>query len=105
MPFSREPLASAWEVRARQRLAAKRMMVGLQSAVMDPCTFHELLTEIGQAALAAAGALRPTEAEFLSCFELLSKDHPRELARSALETVLLRARAAGKFSRADRMFF
>jgi len=72
---------------------------------MDLATFTELLTATGRAALAAAGELRPTEATFLPCYERLRRAFPAALAKAALETVLLRARAADKFPTADRLFF
>lgn len=68
-------------------------------------TFRELLTPSGQAALAAAAALAPTEAAFLACFEKLRKAHPAALAKAALETALLRTRGRAKFACADRMYF
>ena len=71
---------------------------------MDLATFHVLLTPDGQGALAAAAALRPAEATFLRCFEQLRKRHPPALAKAALETVLLRAKARDKFALADRLF-
>lgn len=72
---------------------------------MDPQTFRELLTPAGARALADATALEPTEAAFLACATVLRKAHPPELARAALETVLLRAKARAKFERAGAMFF
>lgn len=67
--------------------------------------FRLLLTPSGQAALADASALAPTEAAFLACFETLRKLHPQSLAKSALETALLRVKARDKFADADRMYF
>jgi hypothetical protein len=72
---------------------------------MDHATFLELLTPAGQCALADAAALEPTEAAFLPCFEKLRKRHPPDLAKAALETVLLRQRARAKFAAADAMYF
>src|SRR5579883_2740615 len=57
--------------------------------------FRQLCTPAGQAALAEAASLAPTEPMFLQCFETLHKQHPPELAKAALE----------KFIHADRMFF
>jgi SAM-dependent methyltransferase len=68
-------------------------------------TFRQLLAPAGQAALAEAVALAPTEPAFLGCFEQLRKRHPPELAKAALETALLRIRARNKFVAADRMYF
>jgi SAM-dependent methyltransferase len=72
---------------------------------LDLPTFRRLLSPDGQAALAAAGELAPTEATFLSCHRRLRKYFPDELVKAALETALLRRKAADKFSRADRMYF
>ena len=72
---------------------------------MDLPTFHELLTPRGQAALAAATALVPTEAGYLKAFDRLSRKHPAELSRAALETVLLRRKARPRQSLADRFHF
>jgi SAM-dependent methyltransferase len=72
---------------------------------MDLATFHDLLAPAGQAALAAAVALAPTEQSFLADFRRLSKQFPADLARAALETAALRAKARAKFTRADAMYF
>jgi SAM-dependent methyltransferase len=74
-------------------------------AYMDLAAFRRLLAPEGQAALAAAVALAPTEATLLSCHQRLRKHFPDELVKPALETALLRRRAEGKFSRADEMYF
>lgn len=66
---------------------------------------ESLLGEVGRAALAHAAEMSPTEASFLACFEKLRKQYPAPLARSALETALLRRRAAAKFEFASRMYF
>lgn len=73
--------------------------------MIDLPTFRDLLSPEGQALLAAATALRPTEAGFLGCFEKLRKCGRPEVVKAALETVLLRDRAKAKFSRADCMYF
>jgi hypothetical protein len=72
---------------------------------MDLTSFRQLLTPAGRAALAQAGALAPTEESFLACYESLRKHTPPELAKAAVETAILRARARDKFSAADQMFF
>jgi hypothetical protein len=72
---------------------------------VDRDTFTQLLSEQGQAALAEATALLPRDETFLSDFKRLSKSHSAELARAALETVLLRQRGRSKFVHADRMYF
>jgi len=72
---------------------------------MDLATFRELLSPHGQAALAAAAALGPTEAAYLTSFDRLRKSYPAHLAKAALETVLLRVRAREKFASAERLYF
>ena len=72
---------------------------------MDLAHFYDLLTPLGQKALAAATALQPTEKEFLAHFQNLSKQFPREIARSALEIAILRAEATDKFPQATKMYF
>lgn len=74
---------------------------------MDLATFRALLTTRGQAALAEALALAPTEATRLTCLTRLRRAYPPELAAAALEQALLRQRAtaSGKFSRAAAMYF
>jgi hypothetical protein len=72
---------------------------------MDLELFRQLLTPPGQAALAEALALSPTEHSFLACFEQLRKHHQPELAKAALETAILRNKGRDKFTGADRMYF
>ena len=72
---------------------------------MDCATFETLLSPIGQTALAAAAKLGPTEEAFLSALARLQKDYPGDLAKAALETTILRARAKTKFSHAGQMYF
>ncbi len=72
---------------------------------MDIAAFRDLLTPVGQNALAAAAALAPTEAAFLACFEKVRKVAPAGLAKAALETVLLRAKVGVKFRDAEQMYF
>jgi hypothetical protein len=72
---------------------------------MDLASFRALLTPRGQEALEAAAALAPREADFLRHFSALSKGYPRDLARAALETAILRTEAGGKFPHAGRMYF
>jgi len=72
---------------------------------MDLPAFRRLLTAEGQSALAAAVELRPTAATLLAAHQRLRKRFPEDLAKAALETALLRQKAAGKFARADRMYF
>ncbi|HEU5328134.1 MAG TPA: class I SAM-dependent methyltransferase, partial [Thermomicrobiales bacterium] len=74
---------------------------------MDVETFRALLGPAGQAALAAAEALAPTEAATLGALMALRRTYPPALAAAAVEQALLRQRAArgGKFSRAAAMYF
>src|SRR5450759_778327 len=72
---------------------------------MDLSTFAELLTPAGQAALAAASALPPGDENFLANLAPMQKRYPTELAKAALETATLRAKAQSKFSRAQAMYF
>jgi SAM-dependent methyltransferase len=72
---------------------------------MDLATFHRLVTPDGRSALAAAAALAPTESTVLTCLDRLRKSFDPDLARAAVETVLLRERARDKFARAGEMFF
>ncbi len=61
---------------------------------------------MGQAALRAAEALSPREADFLACFQTLERTFPREMARAALETAILRRKAERKFPRrAHSLYF
>jgi hypothetical protein len=55
--------------------------------------------------LARAGELNPTDATLLACSSKLRREFSAELARAALDTVLLRRKAAAKFSRSDEMYF
>ncbi len=72
---------------------------------MDPATFNALLSTKGAFALRAATELAPTEANYLRCSDALRKRFDPDLARAALETVLLRKKAKSKFSKSDGMFF
>lgn len=67
--------------------------------------FYTLLTREGQWALESAAAFEPREKDFLQDFQMLAKRFPRELARAALETAILRREAAAKFPKADKMYF
>jgi hypothetical protein len=75
------------------------------SAPLDVATFDQLLSPLGQRALAAASDPPPTDANYLAGITRLRKHFPAELARAALDTALLRRKAVTKFSRADRMYF
>jgi hypothetical protein len=72
---------------------------------MDLPAFRRLLTPEGQAALAAAVELGPSEATLLSCHQRLRKRFSDDLVKAALGTALLRRKAADKFTRADQMYF
>jgi hypothetical protein len=79
--------------------------VSLTIEKMDLDTFRRLLTPEGGSALAAATDLHPTEATVLNCLDRLRKHFDPHLARAAVETVLLRDKAKGKFVCAESMFF
>lgn len=72
---------------------------------MDLENFQALLAPNGEAVLQAAMAVEPREVDFLRHFQSLSRQYPRELARAALETAILRGEAAGKFPQAEELFF
>jgi 16S rRNA C967 or C1407 C5-methylase (RsmB/RsmF family) len=72
---------------------------------MDLATFRQLLAPAGRGALAQAGLLAPTDATFLACYEAVRKHAPPEVAKAAVETAILRAKARAKFAAAERMFF
>jgi SAM-dependent methyltransferase len=64
---------------------------------MEQTAFESLLRPDGRTALAAAVELEPVEDRFLVDFKLLCHRFPRELARVALETAILRRKAFTKF--------
>lgn len=66
-------------------------------------TFRRLLDSPD--ALAAAVALAPTDATQLAVLNKLRKSFPPDLATAAVETALLRRKAAAKFAHADKLFF
>jgi hypothetical protein len=72
---------------------------------VDLPAFRRFLTLDGVAALAVAMTLRPTEANRLSVLANLRKRFPPDLAAAAVETVLLRHKAAAKFTHAGKLFF
>ena len=72
---------------------------------MDIDTFRALQAPSGQEVLQAAQVLAPREADFLTNFTVLCRRYPDEMARAALETVLLREKAAVKFPHAGQMYF
>ena len=72
---------------------------------MHISTLENLIAPDGRATLALATELGPTEAKYPSCYDRLRKQYPSDVARAALDTVLLRERARAKFTAADVMFF
>jgi SAM-dependent methyltransferase len=73
---------------------------------MNLSNFQSLLTDEGQRALESAMALRPKETDFLRHFTALERRFPREIARAALEIVILRGKATVKFpADAHKLFF
>ncbi|MBN2085313.1 MAG: hypothetical protein JW748_08795 [Anaerolineales bacterium] len=73
---------------------------------MDSQLLIRLTSPEGREALRRAQAINPREENFLANLTALERQGlERELARGALETVLLRIRAEKKFSRAGGMFF
>jgi SAM-dependent methyltransferase len=73
---------------------------------MELATFHELLSPAGQDLLARATALPDLREEtVLRALTALRRNAPHDLARAAVETVLLRRRAASKFAGAGAMYF
>ena len=72
---------------------------------MDLATFQRILTPAGQAVLAEAAALQPTDATLLAALRQLRKRFAEDLVAAAIETAIMRQKAADKFSRADRMYF
>ncbi len=72
---------------------------------MDLAALEQLLSPHGQTALTAAMESRPAEPAFLATFEKLRKRFPADLAKAAVETAILRGKAAVKFPLAERMYF
>ncbi len=64
---------------------------------MELPAFKSLFTTSGQRALTEAVALEPKESDFLRHFTALSRRHPAETARAALETAILRLKAVTKY--------
>jgi len=67
--------------------------------------FRALFTRQGRWALESAEAFAPREKDFLSEFSMLAKRFPRELARAALTTAILRGEALSKFPQAEKLYF
>ncbi len=73
---------------------------------MDLTAFRSLCAPLGQDALRAAEALAPREKDFLAHLQVLERIFPREVARPALETAILRCKAERKFpQRAHSLYF
>jgi hypothetical protein len=72
---------------------------------MDQASWKTLSSPTGQAALQAAVSLQPREVDFLRHYQTLCRSFPPEVARTALETAILRGEARLKFPIADRMYF
>jgi SAM-dependent methyltransferase len=72
---------------------------------VDLNTFRSLLSPSGQGAIEDAQTLAPREQDFLRHFDQLRKNYPADLARSALETAILRQQAQVKFPQAASMYF
>ncbi len=73
---------------------------------MDLSAFRSLCTPSGQDALHVAEALSPREEDFLAHLQILERTFPREIARPALETAILRRKAERKFpQRAHSLYF
>jgi hypothetical protein len=66
---------------------------------------HLLQSPNGTAALAAAMAVQPTDATFLTAFERLRKSFDAGLAKAAIAQCILRAKAVEKFPEACVMMF
>ena len=72
---------------------------------MDPLIFDQLLTPAGQEIISAAMDMNPSEADFLTHFQTLSRQFPPELARAGLEIAIFRGDAVSKFPHANKMYF
>ncbi len=64
---------------------------------MEISTLRDLLSPAGQAVLHAAREMQPREVDFLAHFQALSRRYPAELARLAIELVILQREAVAKF--------
>ncbi len=73
-----------------------------QAALDD---YHWLVSAAGEIAITRAAELLAGNANLVQCVQSLRKEFSAERAHLALETVELRQRARGKFSRAEQMHF
>jgi hypothetical protein len=71
---------------------------------MDLDIFRSLLTPAGQQVLQDAQARSPREVDFLSHYQVLSRNYASDLARAALEIAILRAEANEKLLFANKMY-
>lgn len=72
---------------------------------MDQDGLRILISPFGQQVLAEATIFAPRQEDFLRHFTILSRKYPAELARSAVETAILRREALSKFPQAQKMYF
>ena len=72
---------------------------------VTPETLRQLQTPAGREVLARAAALEVSVARYPACLDRLAKHAPRDLARAALDTLLLRAKARDKFESASALYF
>ncbi len=79
------------------------MIASPSSLPVDLATFRRLLAT--PRVLEAAAALGLAEATRLAALDRLRKHFPADLAAAAVETLLLRIKAAAKFGHAGRMYF
>lgn len=73
--------------------------------MLTPETLAALRTPAGEALLADAAEVLSERGDVLTALTRLRRRFEAEAARAAVETVLLRRRAAAKFALAERMFF
>lgn len=76
-----------------------------EQAARPLATFDALLTPTGADLLAAAAAAHADGTELRTGSRLRAAGHPPDLVAAAFAQAELRARAAAKFSQAERMFF
>lgn len=72
---------------------------------MNLVGFRQLLTPLGQQALAQAVALQPDEASYLRHYQSLCRRFEASLVHSALETAMLRRKAQAKTPFAENLYF
>ncbi|RCK71841.1 MAG: hypothetical protein ANABAC_2664 [Anaerolineae bacterium] len=72
---------------------------------MNLVAFRELLTPLGQQALAQAVALHPNDESYLRHYQSLCRRFTAQLAQAALETAILRRKAQAKTPFAEHLYF